>query len=821
MRPALLRLLKRPSALSVIDSLISFPPGIENLQTELRRKCIRCLSSAPQLSDLEPPELRPPKEGGRSKPTPRALSFQVHSILPPGKPANDKSKPELHEGGRKCRRKLGLDPERLEYESDVCYIQDTGARLVDDPAHRHDFELWIELLRYRQRHYGDNGTLCIWEGLMSRTGKLQLPVRGESADVLWQSFVDLGLQNEAVLIQVTDYASKLWIQAGRRWPKLYQSIVGSFVKRGMADQTLKWHNRLRNPHLSHPNHIAYCFTAAVSDYDATKRAPGGFKARVSAFRELSKHTDGHRIYGRVMSALLASGKTKELLRMHQFLIEQGDHPRRIHELRPLLKYTRLFSSPATRERIERYSAERFPPPNEFNSNVTSTTENPQELNIRDGFEAKEFKDDFGARIFATRALTIDMIIAGLKTFGVRAIGPQSLREMAKRAHGCRDVLEKLDLLKQNDISVGNSLFARLLRKFAEENRETLLTDLIQSDQHHEVLEDFQTQASFLVSSYASFDMRQYNLSLVIVKELVGEGRYLHNLHVQKHIAAGETNLAINAVTEMLVKRHAPTFETQKFMINYLFGPRKPGRRPVQQANLRAPHTLAFAWKYLQMTSLLGGQIPLAIWIEVLKRYGMSPRWRSLCNCCMWLARRYSNVHPHPAGAVQGPDAEILTLEKIFDDHMQEAIISWGFTINPPNRITLEYATGKNNERLIPFARGIQLLRELQRHGVNVNLATVRRACRQRLVMLYGPKIFSNRRRNRALRRLNLYTVDQVVADLNLAWGKPALIDDNEKKHLSWLLQFHLPKYILRRRRRLNGIRNSQMVERGQLEHEAV
>ncbi|KAL4950754.1 hypothetical protein BDW69DRAFT_171405 [Aspergillus filifer] len=812
MRPALLRLLKRPSALSVIDSLITSSAGIENLHNELRRQCLRCLSFAPQLSDLEVLESRSTNEHKRSKPNPKALSFPVHSLLPPERTASDDHHSNVQHVQHAYREKLGLDPDRLESESDVGKTQDVEPRLVDDPAHRNDFGLWLELLRYRQRHYGDSGTSHILEGLMNRSGGLQLPVHGESADALWQSFVDLGVRNEAVLAQVTDYASRLWTETGRRWPGLYQSIVGSFVKRGMADHALKWHKRLQNPHLSDPSDIANSLVAAVSDYDATERAPGGFRARMSAFREICKHTDGHQTYGRVMSALLASGKTKELLRMHQFLIERGDHPKSLDELQPLLEYTKSFSSLATRERIRRYSTERFPPTSKVDSGAPSLPQDPQELDIRDGFEAQEFKDDFGARIFATRALTVDMVIAGLKTFSVRAIGPQSLRELAKRAHGCRDVLEKLVSLEKNKISIGNSLFARLLRKFAEENRETLLDDLIHSDQHHEVLEDFQTQASFMVSSYASHDMRQYQFSLVVLKELVGEGQYMDNLHVQKHIAAEETNLAINTVGDMLVKGYAPNSETHKFMINYLFGPRKPGRRAVQQANLRAPHNLDFAWKYLQKTSLMGGRIPLEIWIEMLKQFGMGAHWRSLCECCMWLARRYSNVHAHPAGAVQRAGTENLTLEKLFGRHMQEAIVSWGFLIDPPSRLRSrrEYALGRNNERLVPFARGILLLRELQRHGVKVELATVRRVCRQRLVMLYGPSISSNKPRNRALRRHNPYTFDRVIADLNTAWGQPALLDDDQKRHLRWLLQFHRPKHILRRRWRMDQIRSNPM-----------
>ncbi|KAL4922933.1 uncharacterized protein BDV17DRAFT_278437 [Aspergillus undulatus] len=810
MRPALLRLLKRPSALSVIDSLISSPLGIEQLQTQLRQRCLRCLSSAPQPLDHESSEPQPLKKGQQSDTTPRALSFPIHPILPPARTANVDDRTGLRNDEYTDWKELSLNLELLEYESDIGHTDDIGTRLVDDPVHRYDFGLWLELLRYRQRHYGNTGTLQIWQGLMSRVGGLQLPVDGENADVFWQSFVDLGLQNEPVLDQIADHASTLWEQSGKRWPKLYQSIVGSFVKRGMADQAVKWHKQLHNPHLSNPSDIADCFVSAVSGYDASKREPGGFRARMSAFREICKHTDGHQTYGRVIPALLASGQTKELLRMHQFLIERGDHPQDIEELRPLLSYTKWFSSQPTKERLRRYRDERFPlPDDKHDPDIPDTIEKSEGLYGGQELEGNQIKDDFGARIFATRALTFDMIVAGLKAFSVRAIGPQSLREMAKKAHGSRDVLDKLKKLEQNNISVGNSVFARLLRKLATEDRETLLDGLINSDQHHDVLEDPEIQASLLVSSYASFDWVQYNLSVLVLKELLGEGFNMLNLDAQKHIAAGETDLAFKAVTEMLIKGHSLDHETITFMFNYLFGPRKQGRRPVQQSNLQPPHTIEFVFRYLQETSLLGANMPVKLWIELLKRYGMRDRWHELRNCCLWLARRYSNDHPHPAGAIQDAGAKKLVLKKLFDYHMQEAIVSWGFIIQPPNKLRakLKYEIETNQKPLVEFVRGILLLRELRNHGVEVEQATVRRVCRQRLVMLYGSPIFSNRPRNRALRRENPYIAERVVEDLNIAWGEEPLFDDEGKEWLRQLFRFHRPNLNRRHRFDRTRIRN--------------
>ncbi|KAL6234496.1 hypothetical protein BDW75DRAFT_161953 [Aspergillus navahoensis] len=804
MRPALLRLLKRPSALSVLDSLILSPPGIEHLEARLHKTCLCCYYSAstPSIPQFRRPW--PPPEDGDGDASTIPSNFRFHPIqMQSASSTIDNYSAGNKNGLLSSWKDLGSQLERLDYESDVGHSDDIGTRLVDDPTHRNDFELWLELLRYRQRHYGDNGTLHIWEGMTKRVRGLQLPVDGETADFFWRSFVNYGLKHEATLNEIVDYALELQNQTGKRWPKLYQSIVGTFVKLGLEKQVVKWHKRLQNTYPPSDGDISECFTAALFDYDSFGRASAGLRARIAAFREICKHTNGHQVYDQVITALMSSGKSKELLRMHEFLIGQGDHPRSLEELKPVLEYVRIFSSNATKARLQRYRDERFGRDNAADSRVPfpPTTDRSPAVCVEDQLEENGLKDDFGARIFATKALSIEMIISGFKTFRIPAIGPQTLREMARRARGSHDILEKLEQLEQSKISVGNSVFVRLLRRLAREKEEILLSDLIHSDQHHDVLEDTETQASLLVSHYAARDWRQYNLTLVVLKELLGEGSELLKIHFQKHLAAGEKDLAAQAVTDMLAQGFTLEPATLTFMVNYLFGPRKPGRKAVNQPNLRSTHTLPSAFRYLQNIALAGTCVPAKLWIELLKRYGMVGRWEELRTCCLWLARRYSTIPSPPGDEVQVSKNDPLVLQQIFDRHMQEAIVSWGFIIEPPSMLRSKnyHAIGMHGERLVPFVRGILLLRELHSKGIIVQSPLVRRVSKRRLVMLYGQPFFSNRKRNRRLRTLNPYTADRVIEDVNRAWGEPELFDEEGKKSVNWMIQFHRPKLSARHR----------------------
>ncbi|KAL2822057.1 hypothetical protein BJX63DRAFT_181422 [Aspergillus granulosus] len=799
MRPALLRLLKRPSALSVVDSLISSPSGIERLRSGLSDKCAGCQASS--LAQLSPqcPESSPSNDDTSRRSRTKPSSLRVHAIRsPPNNSTSDNRHEGLQDKTPTDWNHLALQTKRLEYESDVGLAASVGTRLVDDPLYKNDFSLWLELLRYRQRRNGDSGTLDIWEGLMARADGLQLPVDGECADFLWQSFVDLGLKRETILNEVTDYALDLWNKSGKRWPKLYQSIVGRFIQCGMKQQAVKWHRKLQNPHLSDPSDIIHCFQSAISDapepgevfFGTSTAAKRSLAWRLSTFRRVCTYTDGHRIHSQVLLLLLSKGELTEALRMHTFLVKRGDHPQSREELEPLLEFAKDFDSPSAYAELQEYYTD-FKPRHSTEETITSEIstieKQSQGPNANNWIKEKPFKDEFGARIFATQALSFDMILSGLKMFGVQAIGPRSLREMATRARGSHELHERIERLKQEGISIGDSVFAQLLRRMAKENREILLSDLIHSDQHPDMLQDADMQEKLLVSYYTARDWRQYNLTLAILKELHGEGsRELMNIHARKHLACGELALASKVIDDMLTQGFSPTRKTIRFMATHLLTPRRVGVGPVRQSDLHFAQELAFVFRFLQRIAQANASIPPRLWIELLKRLGMTDSWDELRACCLWLARHYSSARTRPLTSNHPPlnqaHAEEM-LETIFTERMQDAIVAWGFIIQPPTKVKTYTVAGPDGEQLAPFVRGLMLLRELQQAGIPIRLGRVFKVCQQRLVMLYGPPKPSNRPKNRILRQENPYAFEQVIADINRAWEQPPLIDEQGKSRL--------------------------------------
>lgn len=790
MRPALLRLLKRPSAVSILDSLISSPIEIEHLGS--RPTCLRCYAQWTQ-------KFSPPR---RQAPEKHPFSLPVYDIGTSNDLTHSQKDSASDTNVEFPSASLSLQPDRLEFESDIGHTRDIGTRLVDDPRHRHDFSLWEELLRYRQRHYGDKGTLDIFRGLMRRVDGVYLPVHGESADFLWRSFVNLGLENQSILEELADYAVKVYEEEGTYWGRFYESVVGGFFERDMVQHAVRWHWKLEAPHLTRPNVVLRVLEPALSVRTGRcfvlrngrfrRISPG-----VRAFKNICPTNDGHDLYRPVISTLLQRGHTEDALLMHGLLVERHHHPPSYDDIYPLLDYAKLHELWDDYLHLKEYAEGRFSVPSESADQTVAVLDeqrpNTNAINPQTGkrMKKKPLKDEFGARFFATAAFGFDTVLAALAMFRIPVIGPLSLREMAIRSYGSRDIHEKLQRLQKAGISIGDSVYARLLRKLAMENRDILLADLLESDQHPDMLEDAGMQESLLVSNYMARDGRQYNLTLAILGELLKDNFELTNIHFRKYIAAGELVLAAKVVDEMALVGQTLTPLSLDYMVKQVLGPRRPGKNPTANPPGTQIDPVAFVIRTLRRLVPAGQFVNPRIWIELLKRLGMTKRFDELRNFCLWIASHYSSlrkqaavsdtVTPFPGkskpqswSTALSPDGADRMLQKIFNVQMQKAIVAWGFKMPIPrdHEVKAYNTSNEEGEQPIPWTRGLVLLRELEGEGVQLSEFWIHRMCRYRLAVLFGRPRVSARPANRVLRQKNPYSLQQVLTDIDRAWGAP-------------------------------------------------
>lgn len=720
----------------------------------------------------------------------RPLSFRIYDLDTSNDLPDSREAPT--NGIGQPAGSLSLQHERLEFESDIGHTNDIGSRLVDNPDRQQDFSLWAELLQYRQRHYGHHGTLDIFRGLVDRMDGIYLPTEGEPADFLWRSFIDVGLEREDILYRLEDYAATVWKKRGKRWGKFYECVVGGFLDRGLPDHANKWHDKLQNPHLGRPNDILRVLEPALSLPRAP--APAWVKGKrrplspgIQAFQNIFLSTKGCDLYGPVISTLLQHGYTEDALTMHAFLVDQRQHPHNYTDMYPLLEYTNKYGLWNDFQDLKQYANERFPVKADVDdgepTNKEPTTRAATLLTAT--HPKKPFKDDLGARFFATAALKFDTVVSGLAMFGVAEIGPLSLREMAVRSHGSRDIHDKFQKFQKARISVGDSVYARLLRRLAAENRDILLSDLVRSDQHPDVLEDAQMQEYLLVSNYMAQDWRQYNLTLAILGELLRDGPELSNIHFRKYVASGELDLAAKLVDEMALGNESLSKRSIDFMVKRLLSVRRPGKGPNPQPGSNPLEGVGFAIRILQRVAQACQYIPPELWIELLRRLGMANRFDTLRKSCVWVSRHYSSLAKYSSDrgtshsreqseSTHGlsRDGAYRTCLSIFNPEMQAAIVTWGFKMRVSQDPDKAYnLLGVEGGRLIPWTRGLILLRELEKEGVSLDVARIRQTTRQRLATLFGRVRWSVRPLNRLLRRENPYSLRDLLTDIDRAWGE--------------------------------------------------
>lgn len=808
MRPALLRLLKRPSTLSLLNDLNSSAPGIEQLS--VTGQCTTC-----RLPWKDAAQYRANSSAAKHSTTTTTKKLPFHDII----------RPDLHHTAPRHapeaqgqitteedqRSQLFLDRELLDYESDLGHRKMSGSRLLDDPRRSRDLRLWKEVLRYRKRHYGDQGVIDICNGLIFRIKNVQLPHEGNVADFFWQTFVDVGLRNDTFLHDLANYSEKTWSITGARWSFFYQSIVGGFLAHGLPVQAVAWHRKLQPFHLRHANDIVLLLDAALS-CEPQEPLPGdsfsaeaktlGFRQGLRAFGEICLATPGHRIFEPLVNALLSRGYLLDALYMSEFLIKQGDLPSDVTLIEKLLDVANNEQdnfSRRTRARIRQIRADlqglrdKLPPSSDNSEEVASIPpqehkQAPEQPNETAWIKEKTFRDEFGARLFATKALSVDTITNGLQMFGVTSIGPLSLKEMAIRADGPKDILEKIKTLRDAGVTIRDCAFSRVLEKLAADNKDIVLEDFLHSDQHPDVLEDVTLQEEFLSSYMIARDWRLYNMTKAILSDIAKDD--LDNIQFRALIAAGQWSSATTIVDKIFLDGNVISAYSISQMMNCFLVPRVTGKHPSYAVD-RGVDEVYYAERILKMAFKMQTSFNPKYWVEILIRLGTHRHdpWERIRKLCLWLAHHYGAKDSPILESISrsnGVERDVLLAQRrkdsprIFNPRLQMALVSWGFKLNLWDLKDQDMSDGQG-ESVLRWVRGLILLRDLDRMGVQMHSSFIRQACRERLQILYGQERYSDRSWNRTFRQHNPFKLSRVLGDILKIW--PTLLTEEEQNDI--------------------------------------
>ena len=395
-----------------------------------------------------------------------------------------------------------------------------------------------------------------------------------------------------------------------------------------------------------------------------------------------------------------------------------------------------------------------------------------------GIKQREVSDSFVAKMFATRAFPLDLIVSGLGMLGIEKIGPLALRELALRAGSASEFEKQLMAVRRLEIVISDFVYCQLLLKLAKEGSHTLYDTLLASDQHPDAYEDVKTQEKLLETFLAR---RELNIAQITLIGLSLKGGTIQakawNRLLQHYIRNDDYRLVANTVKHMQALNMILTPQSLTLMHQRLLPQRKPGKAPPQamlESYFGVP-PLQFTTNAYMYTAERGAQVSARLWIENMKRFGTLKKWEELERLTHWLATFYQDwtraVFKNERRAGRKVRAN-MTLRTIFSDSMRQALIVWGFRSAADKKLLseVEASVAKDCQ---PWARGLLLLKRLNDKGLHnsgqqTSPAFVRRVLKLRMWILFGPA-YSTRRINQEAKKNNKLGLAQYLQHANAIW----------------------------------------------------
>lgn len=660
-------------------------------------------------------------------------------------------------------------------QTNVASPRRVGKLIVDRSEHRTNMKLWVELLDYRQRIDGFAGVVEIWSGMRYR--KVDLPVSGDEADILWTTLLNACIladeqkAHKRLRDSILDYAKDLHQRCGAVWPKLYPYIVGRWLR-------IKPHMAWVAHKLLVEDHGMSNVPLADLVHDCIVSLKRGDARR--AFHAVHQASGQRCLYDRFLPDITKNLDDREALRWHRDFIKIGDGPS--PDVFALPAIQRLFALDGNKSlpMLHQTKMTRFKMFGDGDKYLPLTRANMSTLvGEVHGIKPKNVSDIFVAKLFATRAFSLSLVIQGLGIFGVDRLGPLALHEMVLKAGTSVEFSNGLAELKSMGIAVDPSVYGRLLERVAHDGQTHLFQILMASDQHPEAYDDAPTQESLLVSFLEKGDMHSAHLTLLALS-IAGHAEHIRawNRVLQHYIQEQNYAAITKTMRYMQDSRMPPTMSTLNTINRYVLPPRAQGKAPAK-AGLKARilRPLQFTTNAYMFAAQKKVYVRHSLWKEQLRRYAMTGEWDECERLVYWLLSWYGRHKSSrdPSGR-RAHWYGMQTLRGVFPPVMQKALIHWGLRCAGHSKLLYRGATysktsgGAPAEECQPWARGLLLARKLNESGIPVARIDVRRALTIRLLPLFGPA-YSVKPINEEARRHNHLTLADYIKHANEVWGE--------------------------------------------------
>ena len=398
--------------------------------------------------------------------------------------------------------------------------------------------------------------------------------------------------------------------------------------------------------------------------------------------------------------------------------------------------------------------------------------------------------------------------------------------------------------------------------------------------HPDAFEDQTLQRQLVTSCIALNDWSQLHRSLLILTSSDDDQRSrAWNVLLRAYMGTKDWNTINMVVKDMLSSGIFLSEKTIRYSFFQLLRRREKGKRPQALPDPIFVDDLGLLTSMWLQNIRSGGEVDPAFWREVLTRFGMENRYADVQNLALWLAAHYSaktapsmsevqaaviSRYRHAVSArlqrrvarrLQRHFSKRGPLELVFPTQRLCALVHWSFkaigrplpkeqrrrlgisdlTWNLDSRPLKRWQRAKDwsedLERLPIWARGVALLLRLKSYGVPVKIETIRKVCRQRLLVLWGP-VRSNDKENRLAHEAvknNATLLRRMVLVLHKLCGSKLFPDFVRRHSRGWkeqwlqlneqeLLKLVVGRSVLkktesRRRRMLSSLREKRRKKR--------
>ncbi|KAI6093076.1 hypothetical protein F4821DRAFT_222031 [Hypoxylon rubiginosum] len=664
--------------------------------------------------------------------------------------------------------------------------------LVDKFENRSDLALWSALLDYQKRINGDSGVLDVWKGLWGR--KTLYDVASPLAPAFWRTILDAAVKSndDKFLTSIWIYSEWMYDLHGVKWPQLYSAVLSHFLRTHQHHQALQWQLRLT------PNFYpgADEFAGIIKQF-ATDRE----LYNTPTLESLYIVNPDRQLYDTIVPYLYGLGASRLAAKWRRLCVRHDDLPQAPVPARPFLRFLEGYfphvllhpDESAVNGDLHLEAAEdakRIDISREFVNRVHGGTF---------GISVKNYNDKFGAKWLASSWVSLETAISTITALGIEQIGPLSLQSIALREGTSEGVLNRIEQLHEQGITIIESNYFKLMLYLARVKDDELLLDLLRSDLHPDVFDDSGLQERLLISTVKSQDWRTHRL-LLATRLVVMEksAREAANALARIHILQRDYQRLSKLLNDMKTMEVAVNHEQTSLIFDGLVTEAKSTFLPKE--------SLYFYLSVCRQLASMEIPVPVRCWRKLLFSLARQGRTDDLEKLCVEVVGMFSSfqssrpgfapVHPDdipepmkkPLSGVENllgvyvpldlpTQTPLHPLRQIFDNKLLGTIIRCSFYSCLTGQGEGATASALQVRRQEPGnfygGRAVKLIRMLHDRGLFVDRKRLATWVKVRLVTLYGPG-YPTKRALQQARANNRLTLVEMKTWLDKTWGEEFL-----------------------------------------------